>query len=233
MIGNLHVAQGALVVTPLRDRDLAHRDHAPRRREPADHGLVPDAHVHDVVAAQRDVVAPVQRLLAIDEARVLRRRQLDREHLADIALGEQLREGAVDLECGRRGHQLRDERRRASGGLEHPSAFGGIHRHARLAQHVFARGERGQRDLAVHVRPRPDADGVDVGRAHELAPVRVHARDPEFLGDALARLARAIGHGHELDVRLLAEARDVTTARVLARSHESDADCPAIHGASW
>src|SRR4030095_6891678 len=60
VLGHLHVVPGPALVTPARHGDLSHGHHAARRTDPAHHGLVPDTHVEDVVAAPGDVVAPVQ-----------------------------------------------------------------------------------------------------------------------------------------------------------------------------
>jgi len=54
----------------------------------------------------------VQRRVAIDERGLPRGGQLDGEHLAHIAVGEQGLERGVDLERWRRRHQLGDELRR-------------------------------------------------------------------------------------------------------------------------
>ena len=66
MIGHLDVVPGSGAVTPARDRDLAHRHDAAGGAEPSHHGFVPDAHVHDVVAAERHLVTPVQRAVGIE-----------------------------------------------------------------------------------------------------------------------------------------------------------------------
>src|SRR5439155_27311223 len=97
---------------------------ATRGAEPADHRLVPDAHVEDVVTAARDVLAPVQRRVAIDERGLPRGGQLDGEYLAHIAVGEQSLERGVDLERWRRRHQLGDELRRLARGFEHAPTLG-------------------------------------------------------------------------------------------------------------
>ena len=131
-----------------------------------------------------------------------------------------------------RGHELGDEVRRPARRLEHPPPLGRVHPHPRLAEHVLAVLERGQRDLAVHVRPRPDADRVDVAGPHDVPPVLVDAGDAELARDALARLLRPVGHGDELDPRQGPEPRDVPDTGVVAGAHESHADRLVGHGAT-
>jgi hypothetical protein len=98
---------------------------------------------------------------------------------------------------------------------------------------VFALLEGRHRDLAVHVWPRADADGVHVGRLHDFAPVAVDPRDAELLGNALAGLGRTVGDGGELDAFLRLEARDVTATSVLACADEPYADRCGGHGGRW
>ena len=229
MIGHLDLTHGAAPVPPSRHGDLGHGRHALERPEPAQHGLVPDAHVQDVVAAQRDVLPPVQRLLALHEAPALRGLQLHGEHLADVALAQERLQGRVDLEGGWRGYELGDQVGRPSRGFEHLPPLGGVHGHARLAEDVLALLEGGQGDLAVHVGPGSDADRVDVLGLHDLPPVSLHPADAELPGDALARFLAAVGHGHQLDAGLRLELRNVMELGVLARPHETHTDRSVGH----
>ena len=174
----------------------------------------------------------MQRLGGVDEA-PLDRPDLDREHLADVALGDEPLQRRVDLERVRRRHELRDEVRRPARAVQHASRLGGVHGHARLAQDVLAGVERRQRDRAVHVRPGADADRVDVRRPHEIAPVVVHPGDPELTGDTLAGLPGAVRDRHQLDAGLRPELRNVMLTRVSACAHESYADRLVDHGAAW
>ena len=212
----------------LRHRDLGHRGHPLRGAEPAHHRLVPDPHVEDVVPAQRDVVPPVQRGVRLHEA-APRGLQLDRQHLAEETLREQRLDGGVQLEGVGRGHELGDQARRLARGLQHAPALGGVHGHARLAEHVLARAERGGRHLAVHVGPGADAHRVDVGRVDDLLPARVHPADPELLRDPLPRLLRPVGDRDQLDAGLGPELGDVMLARVGAGADEADADLRVGH----
>jgi hypothetical protein len=174
----------------------------------------------------------VQRLLGVHEAS-LARLDLDRDHVAHIALRQELLERRIDLERVRRGHELLDELGHAPRGLEHAARLRDVHGHARLAEDVLAPGEHSARDLGVGVGPGADAHRVDVGRAHELAPVAVDASDPEFLRDLLARRLRTVGDGDQLDSRLGREFRDVVLPRIGAGADESYADRFVCHGAGW
>jgi len=174
----------------------------------------------------------VQGRLRLDEL-ALGRLELDREHLARVALRQERPEGRVHLERVRGRHELRDQVRRPVCGGEHAPPLGGVHGHARLAEDVLARLERGHRDRAVHGGPGADADGVDVTGPHEVAPVLIHPGELELARDALAGLLRPVRDGHQLDARLLLEPRDVPAAGVVARAHEPHADRPLGHGATW
>src|SRR3989442_1635350 len=92
VIRDPHVVPGAAYVAAPRDSGLRHRHHPACRRQPPRQRLVPDAHAHDVEAADRGVLTPVQRLGGVDEA-PLDRPDLDRQHLADVALRHQLDAG--------------------------------------------------------------------------------------------------------------------------------------------
>ena len=175
------------------------------------------------MAAERDVLPPVQGRVRLDEV-ALAGLKLDREHLAQVALGEEPLDRPVDLERVRRRHELAHQARGPAGGVEHAPALGGVHRHPRLAQDVLARGEGGQRHLAVHVRPRADAHGIDVFGLDDLPPVAVDAGDAEFAGHALTGLLGSIGHRDELDAALGLELRDVVKTRIVAGADEAYAD---------
>ena len=233
VIGHLHILPGAGLVLAPRHRDLGHGHHGLRGPDPSHHRLVPDAHVQDVVAAERGVLPPVQRLADVGEARLLGRLQLHGQHLADVTFGDEALHGRIQLERGRAGHELRHEVRLLARGLEHAPAFGRVHRHARFAEHVLAGLERGDRQLGVHVRPRADADRVDVRCPDHLPPVARDARDPELLRHALARFLRSIGDRHDLHPGLRLQLGDVMTAAVVSGAHEPYADRFVSHGATW
>ena len=223
-----HLVGRARRVLPPGHRDLGHRGHSLRGAEPAHHRLVPDPHVEDIVPAQRSVVPPVERGVRLHEA-ARRGLQLDRQHLTQEALGEQRLDGGVELQGVGRGHELGDQARGLAGSLEHAPALGGVHGHARLAEHVLARAERGGRHLAVHVGPGADAHRVDVGRVDDLLPARVHPADAELARHPLARFLRPVGDRDQLDPGLGLQLGDVVLARVGAGADEADADLGVGH----
>jgi hypothetical protein len=174
----------------------------------------------------------VQRRLGVDELALIGL-DLDGQHVADVALGQQALQGRIDLERVRRRHELLDELRRSARGLEHRARLGHVHRHARLAEHVLTVLEHRPRDLAVRVGPGADAHRVDVGGPHQLAPVGIDARDVELAPDPLAGLLGPVGHRDELDSRLGLELGNVMLARIGAGADEPHADRSICHGAAW
>ena len=174
----------------------------------------------------------MQGSVGIDEA-ALARLQLHGQDLAHVAVGEQRLQGGVGFERVRRGNELGDELRLPPGGLEHAPPLGGVHGHARLAEHMLACFERGQRQLAVHVGPRADADRVDVRGGHHLSPIVVHAGDAELLRDALARFPGAVGNRHQLDPRLGAKLGQMVEPGIGPGADEADTDRLVGHGGKW
>ena len=175
----------------------------------------------------------MQRLPDVSEARLLGRLQLHRQHVADVAFGDQALDGRIQLERGGPRHELRHEVRPLARGFEHLPALGGVHGHARLAQHVLAGLERGNRELGVHVRPRADADRVDIRRADHVAPVGRDTRDPELFRYLLAGFLRAVRDRHDLDPGLGLELGDVMKTAVASGADEAYADRFVCHGATW
>ena len=119
---------------------------------------------------------------------------------------------------------------RASEAGEHLARLAGVHGHARLAEDVLARFEGGDGEVAVHVGPGADADGVDVGGGEEGGDIGLDAGDAELLGDgATARLA-AVADGDQLDLPGLAEAGDVAQLHVAAGADEANAQGGFVRG---
>ena len=119
---------------------------------------------------------------------------------------------------------------RASEAGEHLARLAGVHGHARLAEDVLARFEGGDGEVAVHVGPGADADGVDVGGGEEGGDIGLDAGDAELLGDgATARLA-AVADGDQLDLTGLAEAGDVAQLHVAAGADEANAQGGFVRG---
>ena len=232
MVGQADFLPRAGRVLAPRHRDLRQRGDPAGRTEPAHQRFVPDAHGHDVEPAEPGVLAPVERLFGVDEA-TLAGLDLDGEHLADVAVCQELLDRRIDLERVRRRHELCDQLRRSARGLEHASRLGDVHGHARFAEHVLALLENGPRDLAVRVGPGADAHRVEVGSPHQLTPVAVDPGDPELAGDLLTRCLRPVRDRRQLDPGLGAELRNVMFTRIGAGAHEPYADRFVCHGAAW
>jgi hypothetical protein len=73
----------------------------------------------------------------------------------------------------------------SAGRLQHAAGLGGVHGHARLAQDVLAGVQRGDRDGAVEIGPRPDADCVDGRVGDQVLPPVEDPRNAELTGDEL------------------------------------------------
>ena len=94
---------------------------------------------------------------------------------------------------------------------------------------MFVGVEGGEDQVAVHIGPGADADGVEGVVVEELGPVVVGLGDFVLVGDALGGLAGAVGDGGDLDAGLLAEAGDVAEGGVGAGADEADAEVLVGH----
>ena len=117
---------------------------------------------------------------------------LDRQQVAQIAVGEQPLDRTIHTQRHRRGHNLCDKLRLCARGIAHSVGLARVHRHARFTQHMFAGVQRRQRHAAVHVRPGANHNRIGVGRGNQLLPAVVDRRDAELIGDALRRRAAAV-----------------------------------------
>jgi len=101
---------------------------------------------------------------------------------------------------------------------------------------LYGLQHRGQESAGI-----ASSDGDEVYLEKELGHVAdVFDEDRELVaahpGRGVGRTEaspESVGDGDQLHAGLLLKAGNVATARVLARSDEPDADCPAVHGASW
>ena len=194
---------------------------------PAHHRLVPDAQGHDVEPAQLALVTPVQRPLGAERAAV---DQLHGQQVAEAPLGQVAANGAVLAEGVWGGHDLGHQLGPAPARGQHGARLAGVHRHARLAQHVLARRQRRQRDGAVQIGPGANHDGVAVVGRHQLRPALVHRADPELLRHPLRRRTTAVAHADEFDVRLLQQPRQMPAHRVGPGAHHADPYLAGSHG---
>ena len=197
--------------------------------EPAGDELDVDAVRHHVHAGEVGAIAPVEGGVEVERPAAEDRGL----HLADVADGavfEQAADGlpAPQVEGGR--HKLGDEIGARLGGGAHLAGLGGVHGHARLAEDVLACFEGGDGEVAVHVGPGADADGVDVGGGQKGGRVGLDAGDAELLGDGAAALLAAVADRDELDLAGLAEAGNVTQLHVAAGADEADAQGGFVRG---
>ena len=107
---------------------------------------------------------------------------------------------------------------------QHLARLGRIVRHARLTQHVQPCVERGERDRAVHVRPRADQHGVETAGREQLFPVRVGIRECRARRRR-GGSTRASGSRRRRSRRpVAAQARHVHGAHDAAGADDADAD---------
>ena len=143
--------------------------------------------------------------------------------LAHVAVAQQLlKEEAAPHPVGWRaehGHELRTRLRRR----EHLPALAQVHRHAGLAENVFARFERGDGDGRMQDRRRADPDDVEIGPVDELGPVVHHVGNVKIARDRFGGFAAGIADGDDLDLRQRLQAGQVTLAHDAARADEADA----------
>ena len=184
-------------IAPLRHGDARQSVDARRWTDPAQRRLVPDAHVLHIHAAQRLLMPPVQRPIRVGEAG-RRAPRFQADEVANVALGDQVLNHPIHFKCQRRGHDLRHQIGMRLRRLEHGVRFRRVHCHARFALHVLARFESGASHFAVRVGPGANQHRVDAIVSEQGAPIVVHMRNAEFVGDALRRLAAAVGDADDL-----------------------------------
>ena len=86
---------------------------------------------------------------------------------------------------------------RAAGG-DHAIAFGRVHRHRLLAEHVLAGLGRGDGLFGVEMDRRRHVHRVDLGIADEIAPVGVPPAGADLARERLDELGSRAADGHEL-----------------------------------
>ena len=104
-------------------------------------------------------------------------------------------------------------------------AFHRMQRQRLFDVQVLARPARGHGDLAVHVVPRGDDDGVDILAVEDLAVINVlvDRRAGHFFG-AVALHVVSIGDRHPLDVpRRVGVGHQISTSSAAADNAETDA----------
>ena len=115
--------------------------------------------------------------------------------------------------------------------LAHAVCFLGVAGHARLGQDVFAGVECRASDFAMQIGPRADHDRIDLGIVEQRVPMRIHAGDLKFLGDAGRRLGAAINDADEIDAGDLPETGDVPEPRIATRTDDPNPHALRDHAA--
>ena len=201
-------------------KGLSHRLHAGGLAHPAQERFVPDAHAHDIEAAQIEVLPPVEGGGSIQE--VTSHTNLNGKQVAKVAAGDEALQGSVHPECHWRRHDLHHEVRVSLSRVVHLPGFRGIHGHARFAQHVLPGCQRRERCLAVKVRPGADDDGVGIRRFDELVPMRIGGRYTKLLRRAVTGFRAAIADADDLYALNGLQAGDMSVACVRARPDNAD-----------
>ena len=230
MIGDGHRHPAPGVVGAVRHDRPADREDVRRRPDPSHHRLVPDAERHHVVAREVAVLAPMDRRGRIGKIAAGGDPGVELDQLADRAGADHGRDGLVEGQSVGRRNDLRDAFRVAARSRQHGARLGPIQRHARLAEHVLATLQRGDRDRRVHVRPGADADRVDLIVLDHRHPVCGNPRDGEFVRHALRGSGRPVGHHLDRDARLRQQPRYVPKPRVAAGADHADPNSIFRHG---
>jgi hypothetical protein len=113
----------------------------------------------------------------------------------------------------------------AGGGRRHRLGIGERQRQRLLAMHVLARGDGGERHLAVKPVGGGDADDVDGRVGHQRPPVTGRAGEAELVGEGGRLVARDVAEQFQPHVGQIAEHRPgVAVGERMALAHEAGAD---------
>ena len=143
---------------------------------------------------------------------------------AEVILGEQFFHEEIAAQPERRRTKHRDQLGITLRGGEHFLGFGEVHRHAGLAENVFARLEGGDGDGRMHVGRRADPDDVEIGEREQVGPV-LHGGGVRrvFLAEFLRAFVGGIRDRHDLDLGMLFQPGQVPGANDVPRPDDSDA----------
>ena len=236
VVGHRHRLHDPVLVAAPVGEHLGHGGNAGGGTHVPHDSLIPDAHAQDVVAAQSAVLPPVQRRFGVDEgvgpvaaAVVVADPQPHRQDFAQVTVGDIFLHGRVDLQGLGGGHYLGDQVRELAGGVQHVVGLLGVHGHAGFGQYVLVGFQGGQHQVAVHVRPGADADGVDAVVFHQLQPVVVDLGDFVLARDAFTRLPAPVGHGDDLHSGLFPETGNVSETGVGPGADQPYSDQAVFH----
>ncbi len=99
-----------------------------------------------------------------------------------------------------------------------------VHRHARLAEDVFAGVKRGNGDGLVHVGPCADKNEVEVVAHDEFLPGVFDMGNVKFLCGGFARRAGSVGDRQNFDAVDLTQAGHMAGTADSAQPYDSDPD---------
>ena len=105
VVWDCYISQPAVPVFAMRDVDSANGGDCSSGAEPAHYRLVPDPHLHDVVAGQVSAVTPVEFGVPVHEPALVYG-YVRGQHVAEIAVRDEVFDRIVYLERVRRGDDL-------------------------------------------------------------------------------------------------------------------------------
>ena len=83
-------------------------------------------------------------------------------------------------------------------GRDHAIAFGGVHRHRLLAEHVLAGFGRGNRLFRMEVAPAWRRRRVDLRIGDEIPPARIPSPGADLARERLRQIGARAADGHEI-----------------------------------
>ena len=222
-----------VVPLPAGVQDFAAGKDAGDVAEPALEDFDVDAERERVQAADLDALPPMRGRFGIEigagetsQANVVR--------APEVILGEQFLDEEIAAQPERRRAKHGDELGVTFRGGEHFLGFGEVHRHAGLAEDVFAGLEGGDGDGGMHVGGRADPDDVEIGEREEVGPV-LHRDGVRrvFLAEFLRALVGGIRDGDDLDLGMFLQPGQMPGADNVPRPDDSDAQLLVIRPGHW
>ena len=107
-------------------------------------------------------------------------------------------------------------------GREHAPALGGVAREGLFADHVLARGDRGERELGVRVRGRGDRHRIDAFERERVVERRERERHVELAGARFRAFAVATDHRQHVEARGAQRANVRNAAETGSDHHDAE-----------
>ena len=212
-----------VVTLPAAVQDFPARINAGDVAEPALEDFDVDAQGENIQAADLDALPPVRGRVGI-QIGAGETLQAHMVRPAEVILREQFLDEQIAAQPERRRTKHRDQLGIAFRGGEHFLGLGEVHRHAGLAENVFARFQGGDGDGRMHVGRRADPDDIEIREREEVRPV-LHGRGVRrvFLAELLRALVGGIRDGHDLDFVMLLQSGQVPPANNVPCPNKSEA----------